>query len=172
MRANKYQRLALKTALLDRSMEDQLLNSILGLCGESGELCEIIKNGGDSLTARYIELMVQVGELGDTIKKNIFHGHPVDKVKLMKLSRDIAELASEIDAYIVYRDIEFHMDVMIDDDTVVRVAEELVDAQWYISLGVYSIGKKLADIMNGNIAKLFKRFGEKFSFERSINRDA
>lgn len=81
MRANKYQRLALKTALLDRSMEDQLLNSILGLCGESGELCEIIKNGGDSLTARYIELMVQVGELGDTIKKNIFHGHPVDKVK-------------------------------------------------------------------------------------------
>ena len=42
MKANKYQRLAMRTANLDLSPEECLLNAVLGLAGESGELCKIL----------------------------------------------------------------------------------------------------------------------------------
>lgn len=56
MEINEYQKLALRTASSDKS-EDLILNGILGLCGETGEVADIIK-------------------------KNLFQGHEfnVDKV--------------------------------------------------------------------------------------------
>lgn len=62
----EYQNLALKTAnhsALNISSQG-LLNSALGLCGESGEFADIIK-------------------------KNTFQGHPIDKEKLIKELGDI-----------------------------------------------------------------------------------
>jgi len=41
--ANEYQRLALRTLNPGLSRADMLLNSVMGLCGESGEACDLVK---------------------------------------------------------------------------------------------------------------------------------
>lgn len=175
MKANKYQKLALRSALLDRSPDNQMVNAVLGLIGESGELCNLLHqsstDNGDSLTSRYLLLAGRVGELGDIIKKNMFHGHPVDDIRIMNLSREISDLAFKLSEYCTYRDITFDLKISIDDAVRDVIAEEIGDCQWYIALGVYSIGMKLKSIMKQNIDKLLKRYPDKFSSERSINRD-
>lgn len=43
MTINEYQGLAMRTSNKDLSKEDHLLNGVLGLCGESGEIADLIK---------------------------------------------------------------------------------------------------------------------------------
>lgn len=64
MTANEYQKLALRTVSED-SMDDLILNGVLGLGGESGE-CE------------------------DLVKKYLFQGHDLDKERLAKELGDVA----------------------------------------------------------------------------------
>lgn len=70
MDANEYQRLAKRT-IPDRfeyersTTDDALLMAAMGLCGETGEVAEIIK-------------------------KVIFHGHPLDREKLAEEAGDCA----------------------------------------------------------------------------------
>lgn len=107
MDADDYQQQALRSALLERPKADQLLNAIVGLAGESGEIC-------------------------DLWKKWQFHGHSLDHAKLQ---------------------------------------EELGDLLWYVALACYALDCSMSSLMEANIAKLFRRYPEKFSFERSINRE-
>ena len=71
MKINEYQRLAMRTA----SNEDGLLNGALGLCGEAGEVADIIK-------------------------KHKFQGHELDKQEVAKELGDIcwyiARICTEI----------------------------------------------------------------------------
>lgn len=70
MDANEYQRLAKRT-IPDRfeyersTTDDALLMSAMGLCGETGEVAEIVK-------------------------KAIFHGHPLDRDQLANEAGDVA----------------------------------------------------------------------------------
>lgn len=64
MTANEYQRLALRT-LNKRDHESMLVNGALGLCGESGEVA-------------------------DLIKKHKFQGHPLAREKLIEELGDVA----------------------------------------------------------------------------------
>lgn len=70
MTANEYQKLAMTT--LNRSLDkkDVLINSVMGLCGESGEAIDIVK-------------------------KHLFQGHELDKEKLAKELGDIAWYLAE-----------------------------------------------------------------------------
>ena len=43
MTINEYQELAMKTLNPELSKEDVLINSVMGLCGESGEAIDIVK---------------------------------------------------------------------------------------------------------------------------------
>lgn len=55
MEINDYQRRAMATLNPELAWKDVLLNSVMGLCGESGEAIDIVKNGfrrGTRLTAR------------------------------------------------------------------------------------------------------------------------
>lgn len=61
--ANEYQQAALRTANSE-DPKDLILNGALGLCGESGELADIIK-------------------------KHLFQGHDLDKIKAAKELGDI-----------------------------------------------------------------------------------
>ena len=70
MTANEYQKLAMTTLNPDLSKKDILINSVMGLCGESGETIDIIK-------------------------KHLFHGHPLDKEALKKELGDIAWYLAE-----------------------------------------------------------------------------
>ena len=70
MNANEYQKLAMRTLNPELSRKDILINSVMGLCGESGEASDIVK-------------------------KWLAQGHELDKEKLAKELGDIAWYLAE-----------------------------------------------------------------------------
>ena len=70
MNANEYQKLAMRTLNPELSRKDVLINSVMGLCGESGEAIDIVK-------------------------KWLAQGHELDKEKLAKELGDIAWYLAE-----------------------------------------------------------------------------
>lgn len=70
MNANEYQKLAMRTLNPELSQKDILINSVMGLCGESGEAIDIVK-------------------------KWLAQGHELDKEKLAKELGDIAWYLAE-----------------------------------------------------------------------------
>ncbi len=70
MNVNEYQELAMKTLNPDLNKKETLINSVMGLCGESGEAIDIVK-------------------------KWMAHGHELDKEHLAKELGDIAWYLAE-----------------------------------------------------------------------------
>lgn len=70
MTVNEYQKLAMTTLNSELSRKDMLINSVMGLCGESGEAADIVK-------------------------KWLFQGHELDKPHLAKELGDIAWYLAE-----------------------------------------------------------------------------
>ena len=70
MTINEYQNLAMKTRNPALSQKDTLINSVMGLCGESGEAIDIVK-------------------------KWLAHGHTLDRDRLIKELGDIAWYLAE-----------------------------------------------------------------------------
>ena len=70
MTANEYQRLAMKTLNPALDRKDVLIDSVMGLCGESGEVIDIIK-------------------------KWLGQGHELDKARLVKELGDVAWCLAE-----------------------------------------------------------------------------
>ena len=70
MQVNEYQTLAMKTLNPELSRKDVLINSVMGLCGESGEAIDIVK-------------------------KWLAQGHELDKAHLAKELGDIAWYLAE-----------------------------------------------------------------------------
>ena len=70
MNVNEYQNLAMRTLNPKLSKRDVLINSVMGLCGESGEAIDIVK-------------------------KWMAHGHVLDKEHLAKELGDIAWYLAE-----------------------------------------------------------------------------
>ena len=77
MTGNEYQKLAMTTLNPALTPQDVLVNGVMGLCGESGEVI-------------------------DLVKKHLHQGHTLDREKLLKELGDvcwyIAEIASALDA--------------------------------------------------------------------------
>ena len=63
MKANEYQKLALRTANLDESKKEIITNAIFGLCGESGEIADYFKKY--YFQGHEFDTDVVVNELGD-----------------------------------------------------------------------------------------------------------
>ena len=70
MTVNEYQKLAMTTLNPALSKKDVLINGVMGLCGESGEAIDIVKN-------------------------HLAQGHPLDREKLIKELGDIAWYLAE-----------------------------------------------------------------------------
>ena len=70
MTVNEYQKLAMTTLNQSLSKRDVLINSVMGLCGESGEAIDIVK-------------------------KWMAHGHELDRTHLAKELGDIAWYLAE-----------------------------------------------------------------------------
>ena len=70
MNINEYQKLAMKTLNPALSKQDVLMDSALGLCGESGEVA-------------------------DLLKKHLMQGHPFDREKFAKELGDVAWYLAE-----------------------------------------------------------------------------
>lgn len=71
MEINEYQDLAMRTLNKDLSQKDILLNGVMGLCGESGEVIDIVK-------------------------KHLAHGHELDKEHIVRELGDVAWYLAEI----------------------------------------------------------------------------
>ena len=71
MTINEYQQLAMTTLNPDLHPKDVLINGVMGLCGESGEVI-------------------------DLVKKHLHQGHELDKAKLVKELGDVAWYLAEI----------------------------------------------------------------------------
>ncbi len=65
MTINEYQELAMRTANPEVDRDGMLLNGVMGLCGEAGEVIDIVK-------------------------KHLFHLHPLDAYKLKDELGDVA----------------------------------------------------------------------------------
>lgn len=70
MNVNEYQKLAMVTKNPDLNDRDLLINSVMGLCGESGEVI-------------------------DLVKKHVSHGHPLNREKLIDELGDVAWYLAE-----------------------------------------------------------------------------
>ena len=106
MTINEYQKLAMTTLNPALSKRDVLINSVMGLCGESGEAIDIVK-------------------------KHLAQGHELDRDHLIK---------------------------------------ELGDIAWYLAETAYALDVDLETVLEGNIAKLKKRYPEGFGVKESIDR--
>lgn len=53
----------------------------------------------------------------------------------------------------------------------VNLKEELSDALWYIAVACDELNTNFEELMQMNIAKLQKRYGDKFTEEAALNRD-
>jgi len=51
------------------------------------------------------------------------------------------------------------------------LSNELGDCLWYAALACEALGLHLGDVLQGNVAKLERRYPDGFSTERSRNRD-
>ena len=71
MEANEYQKKAMRTRNPKLSEKELLINSVMGLCGESGEVI-------------------------DLVKKHIFHGHELDRENLIKELGDVLWYCAEV----------------------------------------------------------------------------
>lgn len=70
MTVNEYQKLAMTTLNNELDKKQILTNAVMGLCGESGEACDIVK-------------------------KHLFHGHELDREALIKELGDVAWYLAE-----------------------------------------------------------------------------
>ena len=80
MTINEYQKLAMTTLNGELTPRDVLINGVMGLCGESGEVI-------------------------DLVKKHLHQGHELDREKLVKELGDVcwyvAEIATALDVPLV-----------------------------------------------------------------------
>jgi NTP pyrophosphatase (non-canonical NTP hydrolase) len=53
----------------------------------------------------------------------------------------------------------------------VNAVEEISDQLWYIAVALDALGVSFEEVMEKNIAKLKKRYGDKFTSEAALNRD-
>ncbi|MGH1212664.1 nucleoside triphosphate pyrophosphohydrolase family protein [Bacillus cereus] len=111
---DQYQEAALRTWNTNQDFGGRVLNAVLGLSGESGEVADIVK-------------------------KAVFHGHGFDP----------AHCPGE------------------EEGNTHKIALELGDILYYISIMSHEMGYTLEDIAQMNIAKLVKRYPDGFSREAS-----
>lgn len=52
-----------------------------------------------------------------------------------------------------------------------KIAQELGDVLWYVSVAARALGFNLSEIAEGNLSKLCRRYPDGFSAERSLHRE-
>ena len=144
---NEYQKLAFRTANGIDNPGDRLLNAMLGIAGELGELSQNLYH--DTKVSRmnypweFVKLMtslISLGEKAEEVKHRIFHKHPAGhKIRDPELGRKNRK-------------------------------EELGDILWYLTWLCSEDHLTLEEVAKSNIKKLQARYPEGFDPKRSINR--
>lgn len=90
MTVNEYQRLALTTLNGDLNKEQMLINSVMGLCGESGEAIDIVKKW--FAQGHELDRAALLEELGDIAWYLVEAAHALDTDLESVLISNIAKL--------------------------------------------------------------------------------
>lgn len=90
MTVNEYQRLALTTLNSELNREQMLINSVMGLCGESGEAIDIVKKW--FAQGHELDRAALLEELGDIAWYLAEAAHALDTDLEAVLSSNIAKL--------------------------------------------------------------------------------
>lgn len=145
--------------------------------------------------AAALEIFILSGQILDMFKKNVFYGKPIDwervESKLGKIEMNSGagfadhKVDLEIDPRVFHALIgtateatelmeilhdsfesgeAFHLDY-------VNILEEFGDINWYEAIAIDAMNGDFESILKTNIEKLRKRFPEKFTSEKAINRN-
>jgi len=90
-----------------------------------------------------------------------------EQLQLIAGALGMAGEAGEV-ANLVYK--AFFQGHPIDGAFLAKIESELGDVQWYWSLVARAIKASPSDVLQFNVDKLYRRYPEKFSVERSMNR--
>lgn len=136
------------TKLISKSKEGQAVMNINQICELDQYQEEALRTwntnkdfGGRVLNAA-LGITGEAGEVADVVKKAIFHGHGFDP----------AHCPGE------------------EEGNTHKIALELGDILYYISIMSHEMGYTLEDIAQMNISKLVKRYPDGFNREASQNR--
>lgn len=171
MQSNEYQKLAMVTAnaATNDTPEKQILNCALGLIGEGGEIADSVVT--DNLCVNMVlALAAHVGTLADGMKKVIYQGHTFDHDDARLTIRLIRQVLDGCEMDLMVWNEQAPVTERLTADDKKHVEKELGDLAWYVAQGATAINVPLAEVLRGNISKLQKRYGGKFSAEASRNR--
>lgn len=145
------------------------------------------------LLASTLQIMIAAGSVLDQIKKNVFYQKEFNKENLVSAFGFIVQSLDDLKDAIqngpqpepsLYTPRVFHsiigiateavelLEAMNDESfDVVNFLEELGDLNWYEAIGIDAVEGDFESVLNTNIAKLRKRYPEKFSNDSAVNRD-
>jgi|GEM_PF-493136 len=174
MDANEYQRLAMRTSTAHDRPEHRMVNAVLGLAGEAGELASSIgaDMNGDPLARELLSLIAAVGAVADRVKKGRYHGHSLDYQALIGQTFEI-EMMSDYVIKTIRREGERGApppEALYVGIDVPELTLELGDAQWYVAQAADAMGVELGEVMQANIRKLAQRYPDGFSAAASLGR--
>ena len=146
-----------------------------------------------NLLASVLQIMIASGKMLDQIKKNVFYQRDYNNDALvMEFQLIVSSLDSMRDVLlngqnpeaVAYRPRVFHSIVGIATEAVellealgdenfdrINFLEELGDLNWYEAIGIDAVSGDFDEVLETNIAKLRKRYADKFSEEAANNRD-
>jgi hypothetical protein len=136
------------------------------------------------------EYLLRMGEVADELKRGIYYGQPKSGVEIMgKLPQGISwEAPSKLSLTpvqyrmlhaaigMVTEAVEF-MEVVVNnlkdgkEFDPVHVMEEVGDQSWYQAIPINIFGLTVEQVLATNIAKLQRRYPEKFDLGKAVNRD-
>ncbi len=93
-------------------------------------------------------------DIKDEKEQKMFHA-------VIGLSTEANELLDQFKKHVFYKR---ELDL-------VNLKEELGDVMWYIAILLRELDVKFEDVLDWNIEKLKKRYGEKFDTQKSIDRN-
>ena len=149
------------------------------------------------LLEQLLRAYINLGNVLDTVKKNVFYGKDIDaSLQTERLTDTLGCVAGlvgqrfDVDAEPLKIDPRmFHSVVGIATESTelveaifnaefrnqpfdtVNMVEELFDVLWYVLVAHDATNQKLENTLNMGFAKLQKRFPDKFTSEYAINRD-
>lgn len=160
---------------------------------------EALQNLSPGAVYDLLRMMVVAGELIDTAKRAVFYGKPLNEEAYQQRASALSDMASDIfdksrgrlaqgEGYEPVNLRLLHATLGIFGEAgelaealakqmetgeldMVNVSEELGDADWYKQIGHDETGVSEADVRAKIIAKLQKRYPEKFDADAALNRD-
>jgi NTP pyrophosphatase (non-canonical NTP hydrolase) len=154
-------------------------------------------NVNPDFLAGTLQIYIAIGNMLDQIKKNAYYDKPYDTSKLIQEFTNIVHSMDQVKSGI--KEIDNKSTIDVDTRTThsiigiatesveliealsthivgnkldnINILEEIGDLQWYVGIAMDSLDGNMQNILDTNIAKLKKRYPNKFTSEDSINRD-